>query len=180
MVNRAGWDRVKGLRDRRIDPIAIPAALLTKGANMLAIELRPAGLHPVVAAGQGSDWGRSYWMGADFTWAHARLLEAELRSADAKAPTALARPAGVSVWVEDPNRRLYGPDFGDESSARQAVRVVGAANGTYGGQVVVSTDRALKGLTAAASAMKSETGAEIPASAVKVFHFVPEHTWCWG
>ena len=168
IISRKGWDRVRALRDRTIGPVAIPADALVKGTNILAVEVRAARLHPIVAAARSMDWGTSFWMGADFSWAHGRLLSLALRSSDAKAPSALARPAGVHVWVEDPNHRLYAPDFG-RSRAGQTLAIVGAIGGTHAGQLAVGTDRNLTALTAVAGPLRAEKGGgEIPASAVRI------------
>jgi len=63
LVNRACWRRVKRLRDRTVGPIEVPRRLLRAGGNLLAVEVRPAPLHPIVAAAPRMAWGRSYWMG---------------------------------------------------------------------------------------------------------------------
>jgi len=168
IVSRKGWDRVRALRDRTVGPVAIPADALVKGTNVLAVEVRAARLHPIVAAAKGMDWGRSYWMGADFTWAHGRLLAVALRAADPKAPSSLARPAGVHVRVEDPTRRLYAADFGRSRPGR-TLTLVGAIGGTHAGQLAVGTDRDLTGLTAVAGPLRAvKGGGEISASALAI------------
>ena len=171
IVTRKGWDRITRLRNRTLGPAAIPPRLLHKGRNVLAIEIRAADLHPIVAASKGMDWGRNYVMGANFTWAHCRLLKARLSCTDPAAPSALKRPAGVHVWAEDVHRRLHVGDFGRGSAG--AARIVGAANGTYAAQIAVSTNQELTGLKATPSALRSADGAEIPASVVRVQYLVP-------
>ena len=167
VINRKGWDRITRLRNRRIGPVVIPAGLLRKGSNLLAVEVRAAPLHPVVVTGRGANWGRSYFLHGQFTWAHCRLLELELRSADKEAPSALTRPAGVQVWAEDIHRRLVDRDVGPADGGPGVVRFVGAANGTFSAQVVVGTDRELAGLSVRPSPLKSETDT-LPASALRV------------
>ena len=173
-VNRKGWDRVTSLRDRTTGPVTIPARLLRKGANVLAIEVFAAGLHPIVVAHKDADWGRSYYMGWDFTWSHCRVLDVELRTHDGQAHPPLARPAGVQVWTEDMHRRMFATDFGPESNIPGGVKFVGGLNGIYSAQVVVGTDRPVRGLTASVSDLAAEKGsAVIPAAAVRVGYLRP-------
>jgi hypothetical protein len=170
IVNRAGWERITRLRNRTLGPLTVPTGRLRKGRNVLAVEVRAADLHPIVAACKGMDWGRGYIMGARFHWAHARLLDIELRSADPDAPSALERPPGVHVWVEDPHRRLHAGDWGRGGGT---VRLVGAANGTYAGQIAVSSDRRLTGFQVSAGPLVTKNGRRLPASAVRVRSLVP-------
>ncbi len=169
IVNRKGWRRITGLRNRVLGPLELPKRLLRKGTNLLAVEVRAADLHPIVAAGRGADWGGSFIMGANYTWSHCRLLELELRCSG-QAPSALHRPPGVQVWVEDMHRRLYSPDFGprDGPARAQTVRFVGPVNGVCSAQLAVGTDRDMTGVRAACSGLRSETGGVLPASAIRV------------
>lgn len=164
-INRKGFERITSLRNRTLGPIKIPAKLLRKGANVLAVEVRASPIHPVVLSGKGGDWGRAFQR--VMYWSHCRLLGLELRCTSSSA-SALVRPAGVQVWAEDMHRRCYSADFGPPGAAG-AVRFVGAANGTYCGQIVVGTDRELTGLRITPGALKHADGAaEIPAGAIRV------------
>ena len=166
-ITRAGFDRVTALRNRTIGPLKIPADALRKGTNVLAIEVRASLIHPAAISDRAMEWGRAFQR--EMYWSHCRLLEVGLRGTDPKAVSALSRPAGVQVWAEDIHHRCWTGDFGPSGGGAPTVRVVGAANGTCSGQLVVGADRELKGLSVAASALKSADGkSEIPAPAVRV------------
>jgi len=177
-INRKGFERITKLRNRRLGPVRLPKRLLRAGANVLAVEVRAADIHPVAMFSKpgtryrGGNWGEGFQR--VMYWSHCRLLELELRGGDAAAASALARPAGreaMHVWVEDVHRRCYSPDFGPGGPAG-TVRFVGAVGGTYGAQVVVTGNKALTALKAVPSALTGPGGAALPASAVGVSYFV--------
>jgi hypothetical protein len=67
------------------------------------------------------------------------------------------------------NRRASSPEYLEPGSGTGRIRLVGAANGTYAGQVVVGTDRELAGVRIVTGALKPVKGsAAIPAAAVRV------------
>ncbi len=146
-INRKGFERVTRLRNRTLGPMVLPKAALRKGTNVLAIELHASPIHPVVLTDREANWGRAFQR--EMFWSHCRLIDLALRSGDTEAPSALARPKGLQVWAEDPHRRCYAGDFGPAGKPG-TVRFVGAANGTYSAQIVVGTDKGLKGLRATA------------------------------
>jgi hypothetical protein len=147
-INRQGFERVTRLRNRALGPVRVPENILRQGTNVLAVEIRASHLHPVVLSDREANWGRAFQR--EMFWAHARLLELQVRNAGTGTLSALHRPPGVQVWVEDPHRTGFDGDFGPGGKPG-TVRFVGAANGTYSAQVVIGTDRELTGLTVAAS-----------------------------
>jgi len=173
-INRAGFERLTKLRSRRTGPVRIPARLLRKGDNLLAIEVRASHFHPVVATGRKGDWGCGLTQGANLYWSHCRLLELTLSAGSLEAPSALERPGGWRVWVGDMHRRLYSPEWGPAGRARAVVRFVGGPNGSYSALVAASSDRELKGLTASCGDLRSNGGDVIPASALTVACMVGE------
>jgi hypothetical protein len=158
-VNRKGWARIQGLRDRRASA-AVPARLLKKGENVLAVEVRAAPPHLLA-----TQWEKAYLRNC--TWRHVGLEAVALRGQGV--PSALERRAGVQVWAADIHRRLAAPDFGGASGDRRAARIVPARNGTFAAQIAVGTDRALKELQVTVSALKGPDGA----LTAEVRHFVP-------
>ena len=167
-LNRKGWDRLLALRDRRLAGVRIPARLLRKGSNVLAIEVRGARFHPQILPGAGgpraSNWGRHG--GTDnFTWDHARLLDIRLSSTSPHVPHCGTRPKVVQLWAEDMHTRLFDRDFNPPGWPTGTVRMVGAANGSFSGIVALGTDRQLKGLHATAGKLTGAAGT-ISASAV--------------
>ncbi len=169
-INQKGWERLMGLRDRKLAGLKIPAKLLQKGTNVLAIELRGARFHPQILPGAGGpraeNWDR-HGGTENHTWDHCRLLSLQLRASGGEVPSAVARPAGAQVWVEDMHTRVFSRDFNPPGFPAGTIRLVGAPNGTFGGQFVVGTDHGLAGLKAAASDLKGAAGT-IPSSAIQL------------
>ncbi|MBM4042763.1 MAG: hypothetical protein FJ290_30105, partial [Planctomycetes bacterium] len=172
-----GWRRVQTLRDRVIGPLKIAPSLLRKGVNVLAIEVRTSHYHPfILPTGGVRRWG-AHGGYENYTWDHCRLLRLELRDAAGKLPSMLARPAGVQAWAADMHTRVYTPDYNPAGLPSGVVRLVGARNGTYSGQVVVGTDRELTGLEAVCGGLAGDSIAMIPASAVQVLPMKGQPIW---
>ncbi|NQT88743.1 hypothetical protein HQ560_18395, partial [bacterium] len=161
--------RLYKARNRTIDSLTIPQKLLRKGANVLAIELCAAPLHPYVL---------KQWFGyrdiVDRQWEHARLSRLEVRCAAKDAPSGLSRPEGVQIWTEDMTRRMFSPEYLEPGAAPARIRLVGARNGTYSAQVVVGTDKELAHVKVTASELKSPAGAALPAKSVRIFGMKPQ------
>lgn len=162
-ISKKGFERLKQLRDRRLGPVTIPAKLLRKGNNSIAIEIRSADLNPVVAT-RGWNCGETH-----VHWSHCRLIDIAIHASSAQAPSSLTRPKGVQVWVEDPNRRCFSDDFGDENGKTGTLRFVGARNGEFSGLVALATDQELSALDVETSVLRNDKGdATLPASVIRV------------
>ncbi len=152
-------------RDRRAGPRELPAGLLRRGINVLALELHRSDFRP-----EALKWKRWY-AGYRDGWPHVGL--SSLRLAAESAPGAivpnLSRPAGVRVWNQDVHRVFSAAEYGDPCERLRPVRLVGARGGSYSGQVVVGSTSKLAGLKAAAGGLvRAGGGGEIPAAAVRV------------
>ncbi len=167
VLNRPQWERIQGLRDRALGPVAIPKGLLRKGQNVLAVEVRTAALHPVAAG-----W-TSFVLATNEAWDHGLLIRMALRAPGGSLPSAMKRPGGVQVWAEDMHRRIVSSEYGDGGAGSGTVRLAGACNGTFSGQVVVSTDRPLRGVTAVCSDLKSGSGAVIAGGRIRARSMPP-------
>ena len=141
VFSQATWSRVSALRNRALGPVTIPARLLRKGANVLCVELHASRLHPIVLAKdkRHNEWDWEQFIGG---WCHQGLLSLELRGGGG-IPSALARPEGVQVWVEDINYRLHAPEYLPPAEPRGEIRIAGLPNGTHAAQVVIGTSRNL-------------------------------------
>ncbi len=168
-VNRKGWDRIVRLRDRVLE-VKIPASQIRKGGNVLALELRSSQLGPVALIWRVS-WGGSG------SWKHCWLLKVSLRAAGKDVPSALKRPPGVQVWVEDIHHRLFSPEFHPPGDLPRRARIVAARNGTCAAQVVVGTDRELTGLKVSVSDFDGPGKASLPASAAEVLYVAGHPAW---
>jgi hypothetical protein len=161
-------------RVRRLD-VTVPATLLRKGTNVLAIELHRA---PADMAMFTAGWPKPKDLGAggNMQWfyqlAWNRCAFEELRltaagSADAVAPN-VAPPKGLRIW----NQRVDQPFdvywYGDPNETVKPIRLQGLKNGVYSGQIVASSQDPVKGLRATASSLKGAGGKSVPASAITV------------
>jgi hypothetical protein len=156
--------RVYQARTRRLGPVKIPASLLRAGANLLAIEVRVAPLHPMVIYNHA--WLSGY--GRSSAWLHGVLVKLRLCATGPGVATGLQRPSGMRAWAEDMHRRVYSPDYLGPGESAGEIRLVAARNGTCSAQVVVATDRNLTGVKIASSDLAGPRGRTLPASTVRV------------
>lgn len=165
-TNKAGFDRVSALRNRTVK-VPVPANLLRKGRNVLAIELRGTHIDPL-----GTQWGKPYVM--DCRWHHIMLPKVSLVAEHGSVTSLTQRPKGVQVWVEDMHRRVFDPDFVDPGEPSGSIRLVGARNGTYGAQIAIGTDKDLGAVKVSVGAIKQVDGkGGIPSTSVRVMYGVP-------
>ncbi|MBM4034077.1 MAG: hypothetical protein FJ291_20175 [Planctomycetes bacterium] len=170
---RAAYEGQPELRDRSLGPVRLPPGLLRKGANVLAIEVRASRLHPVVLGMKLAVRNHKVRQGMVGLWRHCGLLKLELRSPLGGVVSGLSRPAGVQVWVQDPHHRVASTDFLPPGEKPGAIRFAGAANGTYGAQLVVGTDSPLDGLRVRAADLAASGGGRIPAEAIRILGVAP-------
>jgi len=146
------------LRRRKIENISVPAALLKKGTNVLAVEIHAAPfpeefMKPKVRP----------------SWASCGLIELRLQAdkKDGIEPN-VVRPAGLQVWNTNLVEHVYDASWADPHDALGPIRLAGAKNGSYTGRVVVSSDRPLKALKAQAGELVGPGGAKIPRRALRI------------
>ena len=175
-IDRATFERVGKARRRALGPLTIPARLLRKGTNVLAVEVRVSDIHPISLAGRKS-WKTPYY--GDVAWSHGQLSTLELRSRGGGVPSVLKRPAGVRLRAEDMHRHIISSEFVQDGIDAGVLRVVGACNGSFSGQIVISTDRELTELKLAPSELRAADGSTIPAAAMQVFAMVPHRLDEW-
>jgi len=145
------------LRVRRIDALAVPAAALRKGVNVLAVEIHAA---PFPAAFTAKKVRPG--------WSSAGLCEVQLMSCRPRVVAAnVVRPKGFQVWNTNLAESVGPNSYGDPHEALKPIRLVAPRNGAATGRVVVSSDAAIRGLTATCSPLVGP-GGKLPASAVKV------------
>ncbi|MFO7899279.1 MAG: DUF6067 family protein [Planctomycetota bacterium] len=155
-VIRWGWrdpsnfkDRAE-LRRRRLESVPLPSAALRKGTNVVAIELHRAPVHP------GFRELKRRWIGR---WARVGLHRAEVHAeGSAGVQPNVGRPAGFHVWNVPITTTVFDVDYGDPNEPLRPIRVVGARNGSFSGQVAVGCDQEIKGLKAEVSALKRTEG----------------------
>lgn len=144
----------------------IPASLLRKGVNVLAIQVHRAPYKDIYSHPPKEYRGRMFrhW---PFPWEHCRLVEASLRAVVGSAVVPnVGRPAGIQVWQPHPWATVTGFDYGDACEPLKPIRLIGARNGAFTAQLVVSSTEAIAGLRASASELSCEKGGRIAAPAV--------------
>ncbi len=153
----------KAARFRRLK-ISLDTRLLRKGGNILALSFRQSGHHVSAAR-----WRYDNMSGYKATpWPHLAVRKMRLTVSPPGAAGKPARPRGVGLWAEDINRRVVNRDWGG-SAGKPVIRMVGARNGTYSGQVIASASAPLGGVSAKMSDLKAVSGTgRIPAAAARV------------
>ena len=98
--------------------------------------------------------------------AAARSATPAARPAPGGAATASApasRPAGTFIWRSD----IHDAENGDAGGA-PAVTIVAARRGQFSGKIVISSDKAVRGLKVSVGDLKQQGAAAIPASAIRI------------
>ncbi len=135
--------------------LVLPAKLLKKGANVLALEVHRAPMKPLPKRWDSRNM---------FNFSTCGLDSAELRSpAEGVITPNTFRPAGVQVWNADLLDFVTPMDYGDPHETIHPIGITGTPNGSFSGQVVVSADGPLEGLKAEVSALSGAGGKTIPA-----------------
>ncbi len=149
-------------RDRRLGPVAIPAKLLRRGVNVLAIELHRCDYHPSALS-----WFQEPYAGRESGWVPVGLSEVRLSGRGAVPNT--ARPKGFQAWNQDVNNRVTVLDYGDPCEKLQPITLTGCRNGAFSGQVVVGSTEPIRGLKVDVSDLAGQGGRKIAANQVKVW-----------
>ena len=149
-------------RIRKLDDVTVPAKLLRKGVNVLAIAAHRAPYHEsIVGRGRGGR-GKGYVI----NWCTVGITDIRLTATGPGVTANVGRPAGLQVWNQDTDIRTSGSAYGDPCERLRPIRLVGARNGSFSGQVLVGSPGPLRGIRAVASRLKGP--GVIPASAARV------------
>ena len=142
--------------------VKVPASVLRKGVNVLAIEVHRAPAHPIMFLAPYGIWDIM-----KFAWNRCLVDDILLtaKSANGLVPN-VARPAGVQVWNASLLNKLLPSYFGDPNEVGLPIRLAGTRNGTFSGQFVVSSTTPIKGFGVSVTDLKSKEGQTIPAAAV--------------
>jgi len=147
------------LRVRRVEDAAVPARLLRKGVNVIAVEIHAAPYPEFFAKAKASiDWGS------------AGLCELRLRGDGPEGLAAnVVRPRGLQVWNVNLLEEVGESDWPDPHERRlQPIRLSGVRNGTFSGRVMLSSDEPITNLKASVSPLVSADGKRLPAAALRV------------
>jgi hypothetical protein len=159
--------RIRSLGAEGADSVTIPAAMLTKGINVIAVEIHAAPISEIQFTGKTADVD---WRGTTVCWPHAAVLEASVTAAAAAGlQPAAGASAGVALWNSPSLESEESGDFARPSAKIFPIRMVGARNGTFSGKVVLGSAGVIRGLKAVVSDLILVGGSgKIPAAAVQV------------
>jgi hypothetical protein len=158
-------------RIRTLSRVRVPASMLQRGVNVLAI-----GLHRAPAPARFFTTGSRRYPGLNHAmtfcwWSRIGLRDVKLVAAAGAAARPNCghggRPRGFQVWTAPIFRRLYLSDYADTFEPLEPIRICAPRNTAHSGQVVVCSDQAIRGVQAVASKLRGPAGA-IPASAVQI------------
>ncbi|MGQ9662903.1 MAG: glycoside hydrolase domain-containing protein [Kiritimatiellia bacterium] len=154
-----------GKRIRTLE-VALPLEFLRAGVNVVAIEVHRAPYKEICSSEPKEYRGKKFrhW---PWPWPHCRLLTVRLTGAsgDGVVPNC-ARPVGVQVWTPHPWATVTGFDYGDPCESPRPLKLVGARNGAYSTQLVVSSGDSIRQLRARVTELTSAAGESIPTSSV--------------
>ena len=145
--------------------VDIPAGLLRKGTNVLAVELHAAPLP--------AEWPEQLPpVQRQVTWQTVGLVDASLAApAGAGVTSGAASADALRVWNAHVLQRLDSARAAAGASGRiRPMRLVAPINGFTAGQVVVSAAGGARALSAKAGALKGEGGRTIPATAARILY----------
>jgi hypothetical protein len=146
----------------------VPASMLRKGLNVMAIEAHAAPLSEHMYA-------YSSLNGDLMPWPHAGVQEARLVAAAGVEPK-VGPSEAIQLWTSQPMETVEVWHYAHPAARVRPVVMVGARNGTFSGKVVLSSKNAIRDLTASVTDLVAATGdARIPASAIQVRFAEPAH-----
>ena len=172
----SGWvieryPKALAARLRKLTEVAIPAASLHKGVNVVAIELIRAPYHKIVdekKAGPASKEAKDRGCQYELSWNTCELRDVALKAGDSAGlvPNA-ARPKGFQAWNGDFMTPVFASDYGDRCEALRPVVIKGVRNGAHSGKIVVGSTNPIKAMMVSCTDLKMG-GATIPALNVRI------------
>jgi len=152
---RIGWGDEKKFEERQkarlraLDAVKIPATVLRKGVNVVALEVHRAPASELLLTVKPLRWREEQWRGRSYYW-WPRLGFESLRltgGGEGVAPN-VARPPRLQVWNHPIIERPMASDWGDPCEPLRPVRLAGPRNAVLSGVVVVGGKGQLRGLKA--------------------------------
>jgi hypothetical protein len=160
-TDKAAREAAERLRVRSLGPLVLRTEPLRKGVNVLAVEVHRSAFRP-----EALRWTRRTTLG----WSHVGLHSIRLTvDGEGAIVPNTSRPKGLQVWNQDIHAVFDVAAYGDPNEPLRPIRLAGARNGSYSGQVVVSADTPFERLAATMSDLTRADGdGRIAASAVQV------------
>ncbi len=174
---KAFADRYR-MRRREVRNIAVPAAMLRKGSNVLALELHRAPAPEVFFTGRSRKHSNPPHVKTFTWWSRIGVASVRLTAPKGAPVTANVEAAPLSddltVWNHTIVRKIRVTDRPDPNEPLRSVRIYGARNGVFSGQIVAGAAKALHSLSVSCTALSTEDGRSIPASAVDIRYAVAD------
>jgi hypothetical protein len=155
-------------RYRRLKDVAVPARMLRKGLNVLAVQVHRAPVNEAVTKAERRPYSGMYRVPG--LWAYTALRELRLTAAsDAAVRPNVGRPSGVQVWNCLPYDSISTFRYGEPGDPLRPIEIAGVRNGAFSGRFVVSSKTSIDGLKVTASGLAgADGGPTLPASAVRL------------
>ncbi len=163
------------MRNRHLENIPIPSSLLRKGVNVLALELHRPPSPEVWKKAKVYGGMRQFVYWPMIVFQGLRLVS---KPSDAIVPN-VARPEKVCLTVANPLVGVNDRDYADSNERVRPITLVGARNGSFSGQVVLSAPKPIQGLEVRTSDLvQSKGGGRIPSSYVQIRYALPDGSPC--
>lgn len=132
------------LRTRRLTDVKVPASVLRKGVNVLAVEVHrapyPAFLIEKFKRTKSHQIPSRLWDTCGIVG-----IRLKTQSPEGVVPN-VTRPKGFQLWNSDVLAPDYDLDFGDRCEPVRPVSIMGSRGGVFSGKVVVGSDEPIRGL----------------------------------
>jgi len=143
---------------RRIQNLVIPAHLLRKGKNVLAVEI-----HRAPAEGDMFVKMRYSWKSRSRPWwSRIGVYSLELKAPEGAgvrgASGNTGRPEGIQVWTQPVFQYVRHDMYITPGIPPMPIRLFGAKNGTFSGQAVVGSKKETEGVKAACTGLTGPGG----------------------
>ncbi|KPJ51679.1 MAG: hypothetical protein AMS16_07590 [Planctomycetes bacterium DG_58] len=160
------------MRSRKLPATTIPASMLRRGVNVLAVEVHRAPAVEAMFTTRTEKPGRfdDMWVRTNFWWNRCALETVKLTAPPEAAVVGNVKPpTGFRVWNHTVLDQLSTGNYPDPNEPLRPVLICGAKNGSYSGQVVVSSSGPINALAASAGELRRVGGGgAIPASAIRI------------
>ena len=173
----SGWvaarhKKAVAARERKLNDVEIPAKLLRKGVNVVAIELVRAPYHKVVDEKKLGEKDKKTLdrqrCPYHLSWNTCEMRGVRLIAAgDVGLVPNAARPKELQVWNSDFLSLDYGADLADRCEPLRPVAIKGVRNGWFSGKVVLGSAEPIEALKATCTDL-TKGAATIPTSAVRI------------
>lgn len=125
--------------------VAIPASMLRKGVNVIAVEAHAAPVSELMYA-------YSQPHGDDTPWPHAGVLDARLTASFGVEPN-VGPAETIELWTSQPLETVEAWDYAHPAERNWPIRLVGSRNGVFSGKVVLSSKNSILDLKAEISGL---------------------------